>query len=431
MIRENTSTTFKILFGETANEIAGEVNFIRRRRHLTGSQFSKTIILGLLENPSASRTEMSSIALGVGKQLKPQSLDARLQSEEASLFFKALLDKVLNIAWLKEKAILPESLDLFEDIILNDASIVPLPDVLEDLFPTGKKLEGQRAGAKIHARYSFVSKQVSIVLTPAQVHDQKIEWLPKKIEPKQLFLMDLGYYKLASFEQISNADAYFITRYKTGTCLFDESGGKVDLVPYLAKNNSFDLSVEIGASKRIKGRLVGHKIGEEEANERRRLLKRQCQSRGTKASKESLLLCGYVLLLTNIAATDLASKLILDLAKVRWQIELLFKCWKTHLNQIHTWTSAKRQVILCMFYAKLLGCLCQQYLYLEASWNRWRQSLFKSVKAIRSFIPQLIKCVENTLELEALLMQMKDALVVCSVGKRKNKATFQFFEANL
>jgi hypothetical protein len=431
MIRENTSKTFKILFGETANEVAGEVNFIRRQRNLTGSQFSKTVILGLLENPNASRTEMASIAVGVGKQLTPQSLDARLQSEEATLFFKTLLDKVLNIAWLKEKAILPECLGLFEDIILNDASIVPLPDVLEDLFPTGKKLEGQRSGAKIHARYSFVSKQVSIVLTPAQVHDQKIEWLPKTIEPKQLFLMDLGYYKLASFEQISNADAYFITRYKTGTCLFDESGKKIDLVPYLAKHNSFDLPVEIGVSKRIKGRLVGYKIGEEEANERRRLLKRQCQSRGTKPSKESLLLCDYVLLLTNVAATDLVPKLILDLAKVRWQIELLFKCWKSHLNQIHTWTSANRQVILCMFYAKLLGCLCQQCLYLEASWNSSRQSLFKSVKAIRTFIPRLIKCVENTHELEALFVQIKDALLVCSVAKRKNKATFQCFEVNL
>lgn len=428
MMQENTTKIFEILFSETANEVAQEVNFIQRHRNITGDQFSKTIILGLLENPNASRTELVSIAATVGDQIKPQSLDARLHSEESTAFFKSLLDKVLSIAWLQDKASLPESLTLFHDIILTDASIVRLPDVLEDLFSTGRKPEGQRAAAKIHARYSVVTKQVTIVLTPAQIHDQNIEWIPNPIVPNQLFLMDLGYYKLDSFEQIDNANGYFITRYKTGTCLYTDLGEKIDLSTYLGKNDWFDIAIEMGARKRIKGRLVGTKISEEKANERRRVLKRYCQKQGRQPSAESLFLCGYTVLLTNISSSELAQEVILNLVRVRWQIELLFKCWKSHLNRVNTWRSSNRSVILCMFYAKLLGCLVQQWLYLEACWARWNQSLFKSVKSIQRFIPELMKCVCDVVKCEKLLIEMKESLLVCTVSKRQNTPTCYLFD---
>jgi Transposase DDE domain len=428
MESQNTTKVFQILFGEDANQIAQEVGLIQRQRNLTGVQFAKTMILGLLENPDASRTELASLATSMGQTMMPQSLDERLQSEQAVIFFKTLLDKVLGLAWLPYKAPLPDSLAFFHDIILTDASIITLPDVLQETFPSGKNLVAQKAAVKLTLRYSFATKQIALTLTPAQLHDQKVAWLPQEILPNQLFLMDLGYFKLASFERISRADAFYISRYKTGTCLYNEEGDKIDLLPYLKQNNSFDIAVEVGADKRMKARLIGYKVSQEKGNERRRILKRKCQSRGTQPSAESLWLCDYTLLLSNIPVSAFSGEAVLNLARVRWQIELVFKCWKSHLNKINDWRSCNTQVILCLLYSKLLGCLCQQWLYLEASWGRWNQSLFKSVKSLQHFIGELINCVTDIVAYEILLTKIKRSLSICTVAKRKKRATFQPFE---
>lgn len=45
----------------------------------------------------------------------------------------------------------------------------------------------------------------------------------------RLRLADLGYFNLGAFEELDRGGAYYISRYKVGTKLFDKDGSGLDL----------------------------------------------------------------------------------------------------------------------------------------------------------------------------------------------------------
>ncbi|WP_195655631.1 transposase [Bacteroides sp. 1001136B_160425_E2] len=57
--------------------------------------------------------------------------------------------------------------------------------------------------------------------------------------------------------------------------------------------------------------------------------------------------------MTNVPSYILSAKDIQDLYHIRWQIELIFKQWKSTYG-IHRISTMKVYRFLCMFYAKLI-----------------------------------------------------------------------------
>lgn len=76
------------------------------------------------------------------------------------------------------------------------------------------------------------------------------------------------------------------------------------------------------------------------------------------------------------------------LVKVRWQIELLFKLWKSH-GQIDTWRSDKPARILCEVYAKLLAMIIQQWVLVVGWWAYPDRSWVKAAQVVRDHAPAL------------------------------------------
>ena len=70
------------------------------------------------------------------------------------------------------------------------------------------------------------------------------------------------------------------------------------------------------------------------------------------------------------------------LARMRWQIELLFKLWKSH-GHLDKSRSAKSWRILCECYTKLLIMLIQHWLFLTSVWRFPDRSLTKAARIVR------------------------------------------------
>ena len=68
--------------------------------------------------------------------------------------------------------------------------------------------------------------------------------------------------------------------------------------------------------------------------------------------------------MTNASTELLSLSEAMVLLRVRWQIELLFKLFKSH-TQVDTWQSQKPWRILCEVYAKLVVVLIQHWLILS------------------------------------------------------------------
>ena len=86
--------------------------------------------------------------------------------------------------------------------------------------------------------------------------------------------------------------------------------------------------------------------------------------------------------MTNVPPEKLSSREVLVMARVRWQIELVFKLWKSQ-GKLDESRSDKPNRILCEVYAKLLGLLVQHWILIVTGWAYVNRSWFKAGQTIR------------------------------------------------
>ena len=76
----------------------------------------------------------------------------------------------------------------------------------------------------------------------------------------------------------------------------------------------------------IQVRLVAVRLPKDEAEEARKRVRKEY---GKKASAEMLEAAGYVALYTTVPAARMSAAHCIELYRLRWQVELLFKRWKS------------------------------------------------------------------------------------------------------
>jgi hypothetical protein len=103
------------------------------------------------------------------------------------------------------------------------------------------------------------------------------------------------------------------------------------------------------------------------------------------------------------------------IARVRWQIELLFKLWKSH-GHVDQWRSANPWRILCEVYGKLLAMLVQHWLLLGC-WQYANRSLWKAATMVRKLACLLAMQLADDERLAQVLDVIMHAL---ATGRRIN-----------
>lgn len=87
-----------------------------------------------------------------------------------------------------------------------------------------------------------------------------------------------------------------------------------------------------GPDRAVKGRLVAIKLGRVAAQVARRRQQRKATKKQQAVSKRSRFLAGYVLVWTDLPAASHPAERVLELYRLRWQIELTFKRMKSLLG---------------------------------------------------------------------------------------------------
>jgi hypothetical protein len=116
----------------------------------------------------------------------------------------------------------------------------------------------------------------------------------------------------------------------------DEFGQALDLWPRLRKTKG-DSVWELQAyctyeNQRYAVRVIACRLPPEQAGLARKRVEKRVKKKGRPVSLNSLVLAGWVLLITTLEPTDWSAEDILRLYRVRWQIELLFKRIKQMLK---------------------------------------------------------------------------------------------------
>jgi hypothetical protein len=190
-----------------------------------------------------------------------------------------------------------------------------------------------------------------------------------------------------------------------------------------------DRWIEVGAA-RLRCRLVALRAPVEVAARRRQKAYDKAAKKGRQPTARHLATCGWTVFLTSCPEELLTWKEVVVLYRVRWQIELLFKLWKSHgLVDAHRSTDPVRQLV--ELYAKLIAVIVQHWLILVAFGFDDRVSLTKAARLIRDQLPQLIAVLGDLAQLAQTLTRWSHTLPgLAQVAKRTSQPSNHQLLAN-
>ena len=363
-------------FDKSAIEkLAKATKFVKRKSALDGTKFAKLCICGLTEEGlMTTLRELCALGLEMNLRIRPQSLDERF-NPNATAFMKQLFEKAMALRFDQSTL---EVLKEFSQLILEDSTVCSLPTNLSGLFK-GCGGGASKAGVKIDCLYDFKSANFGLQLRPASQPDSTLV-MQACMPSNGLWLRDLGYFKTRDFEKIEQADSFYISRLLFNMKIYlsaDKTATALDLPSIWKKmkaNKTLDLEVYIGQKTHFKTRLILQKLPKEVADKKKEKLKKDKKKKGKKLTKERLAFCEVNAFITNLKDEKWTPDLIMKMYKIRWQVEILFKVWKSILNIGHV-RKMKSDRFLCMLYGQLIWVIINMKLFQSFKvyfWNKFK-----------------------------------------------------------
>jgi hypothetical protein len=245
-------------------------------------------------------------------------------------------------------------------VLVADSSIVALHPSLRHVFAGSSN----QCVSTASARMQFVFDLLEGHLVQCGLHsftrpDQAAaQDVLDCLRPGDLLMRDLGYFALDAFQKIDHARAFFLSRLRYQTTLYDAQGAPLELLKELRRQSQLApgcpvvLEVAVGTKRRVPMRLVAVPLPEAQANERRRRA-RQDRDKRLHHSEDYYQLLSWTLLVTNLPAQALPPEQLQALYAMRWRIENIFKAWKSHLKPEATTTHRSNEHHLrCLLYAQ-------------------------------------------------------------------------------
>ena len=421
---------------KSINRVARMCGYLKRQ----GGKISpKNLVLGFMIMVSNQRNTYLDWATEIGllenKTIAKQSLYERM-SPETECFINTILEEQLSekikpVQTKKIKGVLKN----FKDVFIDDSTTLHLPDALAKIFPGNVSGGKKKALAKIHALHNLTQNNFPFLhIHNFSNNDQSLSAniLPY-LQKGDLCLRDLGFLVLDVLGDLIEQGVNCISRKNYQTKVYDiKTGAEIDLAKHLRKRKFFDKEVLIGKKEQLKVRLTALRMPDAQANERRRKARTDRDKR-LNHSPVYYELLGYSIYLTNVSQEICDAETISHLYKLRWNIEIIFKSWKScfSLEKIIHRQCTNVIRVKCIIYLMLLYiCLfhivwwryCEKEIKNEES--KIQLSILKMANFFRQHFIELITQKSD----KNLIKQMK---IHCAYDKRKDRDNAKQFQFKL
>jgi len=380
-----------------------------------------------MNNADASLEQLARSITEQGAPISAQGVDRRFTPEAAELAKAVLEEAVLRAVQISKKVPI-ELLNRFNGVYLIDCSKQNLPEELAEVWPgTGKKGEVGHAQLKLEAVFELSQGQLTgLNLLAGKTHDSKGPLANRLLGPGSLRIQDLGYRNLKQMAEQARHGEFWLSRYKHGTCLSLPTGDAFDLPQWLMslekeQETQSEQAVMLGASALLDARLIAQRMLPEACEKRRIALKKRKAKQGKQPTKAELVLCDWTLLVTNAPRDMLCIDEALILYAARWQIELLFKLWKSHAK-IDESRSSKPWRRLCEVYCKLLGVLIKHWISSVGTWSNPKRSLVKAAQVVTEYAKTIALAFCGKGSLRGALRTTTEAMQIgCNQNSRRKQ----------
>ena len=240
-------------------------------------------------------------------------------------------------------------LSQFNQILIQDGSSFALKDSLADKYP-GRFTETSPAAVELHVTMDLLADQpCAISLTPDTLGER--DHLPAASElHNRLILIDRGYFDLSWFDAVDRQGGFYVARAKNSLNPIVDEGWKEDgaalkhvkekrlksIQNKLFKRQRTELMVrwEVKKGYWVKARLISFW----NADEKR-----------------------YTWLITNLPRSEFSLIIVSDIYRLRWQIELLFKEWKSYAN-LHRFDTGNEYLVEGLIWASIASALMKRFI---------------------------------------------------------------------
>ena len=332
-----------------------------------------------------------------GNTLSKQAIDARFTSK-STLFIKTVFENYLqkcnhslyqnnDFGWM----------DLFSEVLIKDGTRFDLPEAFKDHFKGfGGKCTSDSAIC-IQFEYDLKSGLIKeLKTTSANIPDSKDAQITKdEIQPDSLILRDLGYFGLDIFEEMNLKKAYYISKLNTQVYVYEKIKEEFKLLNFAKLHqrfkktdlHTFELDVFMGKDHKIPIRMAIEKVPPETYQQRMHKANKENRKKGYTMRKEYAARQHFNMYITNIEKAKLSAEAIRNIYRLRWQVELVFKTWKSTYN-IDKTHKMKYERWMTLFYAKMLVMLIHWQIYHLVNQTKFKLknkllSISKSIKSLQ------------------------------------------------
>ena len=224
--------------------------------------------------------------------------------------------------------------------MLHTHAVATLPAPWRFLVIDGSHVQGPGAQGtqyRLHICMDLVQLQfVSISLTDQHTGESLVHF---PLGPGDIALADRGYAYATPIVETVKKQADVILRMSPAHLpVYDSDGQRVDLAQRLHEqpwetSRTIEVCVQEPAGTRaVRGYVHAYRLAEEQANQARQRIRAQSRKKGRTPKDTTLFWAGWVLVFTTVAPSLLRAETISALYRVRWQIEIAIKRWKSVLD---------------------------------------------------------------------------------------------------
>lgn len=320
-------------------------------------------------------------------QMSKQAFDKRINENTV-----CFLQQIYNQLFERQSNMILTGIQLkssypFNRLRIIDGTTITLSKNCSDTYPGTVG-----SGVKYQVEFDYLTGRFLYI----GIHSGKAADCPagmerlKSVQKDDLFLQDLGYFKFEMLKQIGEAGAFFVSRAKSDTMFHTDHPSPVyhpngdiiqkyaferllleDVLPTMKRGEFKEYpSVYMGRHVKLPTRVVLYRMTREEQNRQNHRIVRRSQTKPGEIKQKSKDLSGISIMITNLPLSVPAEEVI-ALYRYRWQIELLFKSWKSDFKIAH-YREMKLERWECHLYVELITLLLNTLMTYQFRVHFWQ-----------------------------------------------------------
>jgi Transposase DDE domain len=401
-------------------EIAKKTNFVQRTSKYQGNELVALCVWLSQKVASTALTQLCSrLEASTGVLMSPEGLNQRFNSA-AVAFLRAVFTSLMNQKLCATQSLSSDILSIFKRIRILDATVFQLPDSFSTDYQ-GSGGSSNTAGLKIQLEYDLLSGRfLNVQLGPGKNNDKTYGTIClESVEAGDLCLRDLGYFDLRDLQAIHKLSAFYISRLKLNTRIYVKNPepeyfkngtlkkqteyiqlDMAQIMKELGLGETIEISeAYIGQIQKLPTRVIIHRLTNDQTETR---LKNQAvreKKKGVVMKEKSKRLMGMNVYITNTPQKEVPRNDVHALYSLRWQIEVLFKTWKSFF-EIDECKNIKKERLECHLYGQLIGILlCSSTMFqmrqLLLEKKKQELSEYKSIYMIKDYFSLLFEAMSG------------------------------------